>query len=69
MFKDQAGGAEWWGQCRLMHQMSPFIFLACPTGRGFQELPCTSSGVSYMPSPLCDHLMSFLKDPCGVASV
>lgn len=69
MCSRQAGTAEWWGQCRLMHQMCPFISLACPTGLGLQEPPGTSLGVSYMPSPLCDHLMSLLKDSCGVVPI
>lgn len=48
---------------------SPFTPLAFPEGLGFQEFASTQLGVSYMSSPLCNHLISFSKEHCVVASV
>lgn len=57
--EQQGGGGSAGGSTRWLPSSS------WRAGRGSQEPPGTSVGVSYMPSPLCGRLMSSLKDSCG----
>lgn len=73
MFKDQA--EAWYSRSVVgavqadRPDTSPFVSLACPESLGFEEPASTPLVVSYIPTPLRGHLMSFSKEPCGVTLI